>query len=97
MHLAAKLGCTLAELVNRLTWQEFVLWVAYYKRDPWGEERNDLRAALNTVALSNTVHMLAGREHREINLMPYSKRKDDGDDMTPEQEYAAVRRAFLKR
>ena len=73
-------------------------WVAYYKRDPWGEERNDLRAALNTAALSNTVNMLAGGEHREINLMPYAKRKEaDEQEMTPEEETAAVRRAFLKR
>ena len=73
-------------------------WVAYYKRDPWGEQRNDLRAALNTAALSNTVNMLAGGEHREINLMPYAKRKEiDEQEMTPEEETAAVRRAFLKR
>lgn len=96
MHLAAKLGCTVAELVNRLTWQEFVHWVAYYKRDPWGEERNDLRAALNTAALSNTVHMLTGGKHREINLMPYVKRKetDENRELTAEEECIAIRKIF---
>jgi hypothetical protein len=39
--------------------------------------------------------MLAGAQHREINLMPYSKRKTEDDEvMTPEQEVAAVRKAF---
>ncbi len=96
--MAAKLGCTVSELGHRLTWCEFVQWIAYYKRDPWGEERNDLRAALNTAALSNTVHMLAGAEHREINLMPYSKRNEaDEIEMSPEEETAAVMRVFLKR
>jgi hypothetical protein len=42
--------------------------------------------------------MLAGAEHREINLMPYSKRKEaDEIEMTPEEETAAVMRVFLKR
>lgn len=83
---------TVAELVNRLTWAEFVAWIAYYKRSPWGEERNDLRAALNTAALSNTVHMLAGAEHREINLMPYTARKDEcAREMTVDEEIAAWR------
>ena len=97
MHLAAKLGCTVNELADRLAWHEFVHWVAYYKRDPWGEERSDLRAALNTAALSNVVQMLAGAEHREINLMPYAKRKEHDDEMTPAEETAAVKAVFLKR
>jgi hypothetical protein len=75
-------------LGERLTWSEFGSWVAYYKRDPWGEERADLRAALNTAALSNTVQMLAGAEHRDINLMPYSTRAEKDDDrmLTAEEE-----------
>lgn len=86
----------MAELVNRLTWAEFVSWVAYYKRDPWGEERNDLRAALNTAALSNTVSMLAGGKHREINLMPYAKRKerDENSELTAAEEFAAIDSIF---
>ena len=69
------------------------MWIAYYKRDPWGEERADLRAALNTAALSNVVQMLAGAEHRDINLMPYTKRKE-ANEVTPEEECAAVRKLF---
>ena len=69
------------------------MWIAYYKRDPWGEERADLRAALNTRALSNTVLMLTGAEHLDINLMPYTKRKEANEvEVTPEEECAAVRK-----
>ena len=63
--------------------------MAYYKRDPWGEERADLRAALNTAALSNTVQMLAGGEYREINLMPYAAPKVERE-LTAAEEFAAV-------
>lgn len=57
MRLCLALGCTLAELGERMTSQEFGLWIAYHQIEPFGEVRADLRAGI----VASTVANYAGR------------------------------------
>lgn len=41
--LAALWGCTVSEAQQRCDAREFCEWLAYYRLEPWGEWRADLR------------------------------------------------------
>ena len=49
--LALQLGCTAAELRQRLSVRELAQWYALYELDPWGETRADIRSAINGAAV----------------------------------------------
>lgn len=80
MTLALQLGCTLHELGERMTAEEFGLWMALYLVDPWGEQRADLRAAIVASTVANYAGMQrtksAGRA-KPADFMPYRERQDD--------------------
>lgn len=43
--LALQLGCTVAELCDRLSFDEFIDWLAYDGIDPFGGFRQDIQTA----------------------------------------------------
>jgi hypothetical protein len=53
MRLCLALGCTLGELGQRMTAQEFGLWAAFYGMEPFGEARADLRSAIVAATVAN--------------------------------------------
>lgn len=53
MTLAAHLGLTLHEAQNRVSSREFTKWIAEYKRNPWGEQREDIRFSALMALLAN--------------------------------------------
>ena len=62
------------ELKHRLSSDEFRHWLAFYRLDPWGDMRADLRSA-QIAAL--TANLWRGKHQRPINVedfMPYYKR-----------------------
>lgn len=61
MRLCLVLGCTLAELGQRMTAQEFGLWAALYAREPFGDVRGDLQAGIVAATVAN----YAGRMRSE--------------------------------
>ncbi len=74
LDLALAFGCTLQELGDRMTAREFDLWIAKYRRHPWGEQRADLRAGIIAAAVAN----YAGKMRKEgtppavpTDFMPY--------------------------
>lgn len=83
MQLAAHLGMTLGELFDRMPSDEFDLWVALYRRDPWGEQRADLRAGV----IASTVANYAGKARSEsagpakpADFMPFLDRNDQVEE-----------------
>jgi hypothetical protein len=83
MQLAAHLGMTLGELFDRMPSDEFDLWVALYRRDPWGEQRADLRAGV----IASTVANYAGKARSEsagpakpADFMPYLERQEQVEE-----------------
>jgi hypothetical protein len=53
--LALALGATVAELQGRMSYAEYCRWVAFYRVEPWGERRADIRAA-EAQALQANIH-----------------------------------------
>jgi hypothetical protein len=49
------------ELPDRLTWDEWIDWQAWYQLQPWGEERADLRASVG-IAYALAPYMPPGAE-----------------------------------
>ena len=37
-RLALALGMTVEEMLDRMTWREYLDWTEYYGLEPWGEE-----------------------------------------------------------
>ncbi len=53
MRLCLVLGCTLFELGQRMSAQEFGLWAALYAREPFGDVRGDLQAGVVAATVAN--------------------------------------------
>jgi len=78
-RLALALGCTVRELLARLTAAELAEWQAFYRLEPWGDVRADLRAGHIAAMVAN------------VNLRPGAKplRADEfifGADQTPPEK-----------
>jgi hypothetical protein len=58
------MGCTLAEAQSRMSKEEFLLWLADYQLEPWGETRDDMRAT----ALAFTVAAVNGGKPKFANM-----------------------------
>jgi hypothetical protein len=52
-RLALSWGCPVSEAQARCSSREFAEWAAYYRLEPWGEERADLRSGI-------IAHLIAG-------------------------------------
>ena len=53
--MALALGCTVGELLGRISSRELTEWMAYFELDPFGQERADLRSAIVASTVANTV------------------------------------------
>jgi hypothetical protein len=82
MFLALSLGMTLSEVRERISAAELSAWFAYYRLEPWGEERADLRSAIvaSNVANSNRDPRKRPEPYAPADFMPFGKRNDDKPD-----------------
>lgn len=85
-----------------MTRQEFLEWLAFYKLDPFGEIREDLRAGILAAAVVNTlrgVHGVKGRQVKPKDFMPtFRRRRMSGDDMKSMlMGYAKQHNAMMRR
>lgn len=53
LRIAALFGCPLRELWQRVTPDEFALWVAFYKDEPWGYRADNYHAGLISSTIAN--------------------------------------------
>lgn len=53
MHLALLMHCTVEELQERMTYEEFQQWLALMEIEPVGEQRMDLRFAMLSALIAN--------------------------------------------
>ena len=72
--LALQLGMTVADLSDRLTAAEEAHWIAYYRINPFGDERADVRSAQICQLLYN-IHAPKGKKSEVADFMPYRKKK----------------------
>lgn len=65
---------TVAELGERMSSAEFSEWMAFYNIEPFGEERADLRQALTTSAVHNSIQVQMKKPQwtKPGDFMPFS-------------------------
>lgn len=61
-RLALQLGCTVRELRERMDAREFSEWAAYYRLEPFGDDRRDMQLAVLAAVTAN-VHARRGKQH----------------------------------
>lgn len=69
-RLALALGMTVGELLGRASGRELTEWTAYYKLEPFGEERADVRAGVVASVIAN-VHRGKNRPFRPTDFMVF--------------------------
>lgn len=82
-RLALAMGRTINELRAVLSYAEFQEWCLYYRVEPWGEDRADLRAGI----VSSTIANYAGKERSKAaplampsDFMPYATRPEPPEE-----------------
>ena|SRR5690606_23677190 len=67
---------TVAELLDRMSSREFSEWMAFYEIEPFGDERADLRQAMTTSAVHNSIqaHAKNPKWTKPEDFMPYSEK-----------------------
>lgn len=87
MSLALALGCTLAELGQRMTAAEFALWAEYRNQRPWGAELAEFLAGSVSATVANYAGKTRPREAPAAvpgDFMPFAARMRRAAE--PEQE-----------
>ena len=70
----------MGELPERLGWDEWIRWLAWWELEPWGEARADLRQA---VALSYTLAPYLRRD-TELPALTWPYWDQDGEELDVE-------------
>ena len=87
---------TVKELNQRMDSRELSEWMAYYRIEPFGEERADLRQAQTSAILAN-VHRSDGKAFEVKDFMfdssPEIKRQDPNDMKTKLMLWAKIHNA----
>lgn len=83
--MAGLIGCSLRELPERIGWDEWLLWRAWYQIEPWGENRADLRQSVG-LAYTLAPYLPRGSELPALTWPYYS----DSDELPAEQLQAAA-------
>lgn len=78
---------TVRELLSRMTAEEFVEWKAFYKVEPFGDYRADLRAGMMTAPLLN-IQMAPA--HRKWRAHHWVLNTDPPKPQTPEEMKALL-------
>lgn len=64
------MGCTVRELLGRVSSEELTDWMAYYRLEPFGEERADLRAGIIAAVMANAMSGKSSRKFTADEFMP---------------------------
>ncbi len=72
-RLALALGKTVGELSEELSDAELQEWMAFYRLEPFGEERADLRAGIVAATVANANRGKRGRVLKPTDFMPFQK------------------------
>ena len=73
---------------------EFSEWMAYYRMDPRGEERADLRAGIVAATVANAARGRKSRTFKPKDFMPdFEKAAEASDWLTQKAKFKAFARA----
>lgn len=69
-ELALAIGCTVRELLQRIDSREISEWAAYYRINPWGQFRADLRMGIQAALFANA-NSQKGKTFKPSDFMPF--------------------------
>lgn len=84
--LAGHLGCTVAELGERMSASELAEWMALMSVEPWGQARGDIQAA--TAAWAATAPW--AKDVSMSDFLPRYGEESSAQEMSPEQAKAIL-------
>ena len=82
-RLALALGKTVGELSEELPDSELLEWMIFYRLEPFGDERADLRAGIVASTVANANRGKRGRSLKPTDFMPFLKVDDQRQKMRP--------------
>lgn len=62
-------------MLSRMDSRELAEWAAYYSIEPFGEERDDLRAGIVASVIANVNRGKSSKVYEPQDFMPFSKKK----------------------
>ena len=68
-------------MLETLTARQYVEWLEYYKCDPWGEQRADLRAGIVACTMSNRWRGKNEEASEPLDFMPYAQQEQTADEI----------------
>ncbi len=77
------MGKTVGELSEEISDAELQEWMAFYRLEPFGEERADLRAGIVASTVANVNRGKKGRALKPTDFMPFLKTGDQRQKMRP--------------
>jgi hypothetical protein len=81
-----------------MTSAEFAEEMAYYRIDPWGEERADLRAGIIASLVDATIPRKHGRSRSPAQLMPFlHEAKQERSTEELQSQFRMVSRSWNKK
>ena len=91
--MALALGYTVTELQERIDAKEFTKWVAYYKIEPFGQERADFNAAV----ISSTIAASVGAKGKALKIETYMPDFKKEQRQQTSEEMINIAKAFTRR
>lgn len=83
------MGCTVDELLGRISARELSEWMAYAQVEPFGEKRADLRAGIVASTMAN-IHRGKRQAFKPDDFMPEFERTEQA----PEEMQALLQSMF---
>lgn len=83
------MGCTVDELLGRMSARELSEWMAYAQIEPFGEKRADLRAGIVASTMAN-IYRGKRKPFKAEDFMPEFERQEKA----PEEMQAMLRQMF---
>jgi hypothetical protein len=68
------LGMTVNQMLRAMPASELAEWEAYWRIEPWGEARADLRAGIVASTLANAHRKKGARPFAPSDFMPYAEK-----------------------
>lgn len=86
---------SLRQLKSKITMRELRGWQRYYRIEPWGERRADLRAGIVAAAMRNSMRGRGSRAFRAQDFLPeFGPRRRRMDDETVADRLVLWARGF---
>lgn len=92
MRLALHMGCTLGELCERMSGEEFGMFLALHRRDPWGDERADYHAAIVAASVANHAGKTRTQPASIADFLPFREEPKPVETESPAEHFRNIGR-----